>query len=107
MKSYAININQGVDANGDYVIRFEPTELKLNNFTWNVDTSSELNHSITYRKKREIFSLKSYDCILRESELFVKEATLKMQKISPADIDVKNVEISKIIDLLPEPKRKS
>ena len=39
MKSYAINLNQSVDANGDYVVKFNPTELKLNNFTWNVDTS--------------------------------------------------------------------
>ena len=33
MKSYAINLNQSVDANGDYVVKFNPTELKLNNFT--------------------------------------------------------------------------
>jgi hypothetical protein len=28
LKSYAVNLNQSVDANGDYVVKFEPTDLK-------------------------------------------------------------------------------
>ena len=104
MKSYAINLNQSVDANGDYVVKFNPTELKLNNFTWNVDTSPELNHSITYRKKTGDFLIKNLRLYSEESELFVKEATYKDAKDFTADIDVKNVEISKIIDLLPSQK---
>ncbi len=54
MKSYAVNLNQTTNVNGDYIIRFEPTEVKLNSFVWNVDTSPELNHSITYRKKQDL-----------------------------------------------------
>jgi hypothetical protein len=103
MKSYAINLNQSVDANGDYVVK-NPTELKLNNFTWNVDTSPELNHSITYRKKTGDFLIKNLRLYSEESELFVKEATYKDAKDFTCRYRCKNVEISKIIDLLPSQK---
>lgn len=104
MKSYAINLNQSRDANGDFVIKFEPTELKLNNFTWNVDTSPELNHSITYRKKTGDFLIKNLRLYSDESELFIKESVFKNAKDFTADADVKNLEISKILDLLPNQK---
>lgn len=104
MKSYAINLNQSVDSNGDYVIKFEPTEIKLNNFTWNVDTSAELNHSITYRKKTSDFLIKNLRLFSDNSELFVKESVFKNAKDFTADVDVKNLEISKILDLLPNQK---
>jgi hypothetical protein len=55
MKEYAVNINQTTNAAKDYVFRFEPTTVKFNNVAWTVDTSPELNHSITYRKKEKIF----------------------------------------------------
>lgn len=100
MKSYAVNLNQSIDSNGDYVIRFEPTEVKLNNFTWSVDTSPELNHSITYRKKTGDFLIKNLRLFSDESELFVKETTFKNAKDFTADIDVKNLEISKLLDVL-------
>lgn len=100
LKSYAINLNQSLDSNGDYVIRFEPTEVKLNNFTWSVDTSSELNHSITYRKKTGDFLIKNLRLYSDDSELFVKESTFKNAKDFTTDIDVKNLEISKLLDVL-------
>ena len=100
LKSYAVNLNQSIDSNGDYVIRFEPTEVKLNNFTWSVDTSPELNHSITYRKKTGDFLIKNLRLFSDESELFVKETTFKNAKDFTADIDVKNLEISKLLDVL-------
>jgi len=100
LKSYAINLNQSLDSNGDYVIRFEPTEVKLNNFTWGVDTSPELNHSITYRKKTGDFLIKNLRLFSDDSELFVKESTFKDAKDFTADIDVKNLEISKLLDVL-------
>jgi hypothetical protein len=50
LKAYAINVDQSTNVAGDYVFKFEPTEVKFNDVTWAIDTSPELNHSITYRK---------------------------------------------------------
>lgn len=55
LREYAINVNQSTNAGGDFIFRFEPTEVKFNDVTWAIDTSPELNHSITYRKKRKRF----------------------------------------------------
>ena len=104
MKSYAVNLNQSMDANGDYVVKFEPTEVKLNNFTWSVDTSSELNHSITFRKKEGDVLIKNLKLFSDESELFIKESAFKNAKDFTADIDIKNLEISKLLDALPGQK---
>jgi hypothetical protein len=58
LKEYAINVNQSTNAAGDFVFRFEPTEVKFNEVTWAIDTSPELNHSITYRKKEGDFDIR-------------------------------------------------
>ena len=100
LKSYAVNLNQSVDANGDYVVKFEPTDLKINNFTWSVDTSPELDHSITYRKKTGDFAIKNLRLFSEKSELFVN-GIFKDAKNFNADVDVKDLEIDKILDLLP------
>lgn len=100
LKSYAVNLNQSVDVNGDYVIRFEPTDLKINDFVWSVDTSPELDHSITYRKKTGDFLVKNLRLFSEKSELFVN-GTFKDAKDFNADVNVKNLEISKLLDLLP------
>jgi hypothetical protein len=39
LKSYAINFNQSTNAAGDFVFRFEPTEIAFNDVTWRIDTS--------------------------------------------------------------------
>ncbi len=104
LKSYAVNLNQSIDENGDYVVKFEPTEVKLNNFTWSVDTSPELNHSITYRKNTSDFLIKNLRLFSDESELFIKECDFKNAKDFTADIDIKNLQISKLIDILPNQK---
>ena len=101
LKSYAIYISQSIDENGDYVIKFEPTELKLNNFVWSVDTSSEMAHSITYRKKTKDFLVKNLRLYSDESELFIN-GVYKNAKDFNGDINVKNLEISKLMDLLPQ-----
>lgn len=101
LKSYAINIKQSVDGNGDYVFRFEPTELKLNNFVWNVDTSQELGHSITYRKKTQDFLIKNLRLYSDKSELFIN-GVYKNAKDFNADLIVKDLEVSKLMDLLPQ-----
>ncbi|GGP04329.1 DUF490 domain-containing protein [Cloacibacterium rupense] len=98
--AYAVHLNQSKDEAGDYVIRFEPTDLKIDNFVWSVDTSPELDHSITYRKSTSDFVIKNLRLFSEESEIFVN-GTFKNAKDFNADVDVKNLEIDKILDLLP------
>lgn len=57
--------------NGDYVFKFEPTELKISKFLWMVDTSPELNHSITYRRKAEDFLIHNLRLYSDESEILL------------------------------------
>lgn len=99
MKEYSINVNQTTDAAGDYVFRFEPTELKFNNIAWNVDTSPELNHSITYRRKTGDFLVQNLRVYSENSELLVKDAVFKSAKSFQVDADVKNFQISKIFEM--------
>jgi hypothetical protein len=80
------------DANGDYVVKFEPTDLKINNFTWSVDTSPELDHSITYRKNTGDFVVKNLRLFSEKSELFVN-GIFKDGKNFNTDVGVKNLEI--------------
>ncbi|MCW0488978.1 translocation/assembly module TamB domain-containing protein [Riemerella anatipestifer] len=98
MKSYAVNLNQTTNVNGDYIIRFEPTEVKLNSFVWNVDTSPELNHSITYRKKTGFIDIENLKFYSDDSEVLVN-GTYKDAKNINANIDVKNVNLSKVLAL--------
>jgi len=97
MKEYAVNINQTTNPAGDYVLRFEPTTVKLNDVAWSVDTSPELNHSITYRKKEKDFLIQNLRIFSDESELLVKSADFKSAKDFTADAEVKNLDISKLL----------
>lgn len=97
MKEYAVNINQTTNAAKDYVFRFEPTTVKFNNVAWTVDTSPELNHSITYRKKEKDFLVENLRIYSDESELLVKNADFKSGKEFTADAEVKNLDISKLL----------
>ena len=99
MKQYAVNINQTTDKAGDYVFRFEPTAVKFNDVEWNIDTSAELNHSITYRRKSKDFVVKNLRIYSDASELLVKNAEFKDAKDFGVDAEVKNLEISKILAL--------
>ncbi len=99
MKEYAVNINQTTNAIGDYVFRFEPTSIKFNNIEWSVDTSPELNHSITYRKKEKDFIVENLRIYSDESELLVRNADFKSGKEFTADAEVKNLDISKLLAL--------
>lgn len=105
MRSYAINLNQSVDNNGDYVIKFDPTEVKLNNFVWNVDTSPELNHSLVYRKKTKDLVFNNIRLFSDNSEIFIN-GFFKDSKDFTANVEVKNLELSKLLDLLPNQKDK-
>jgi hypothetical protein len=97
MKEYAVNINQTTNTAGDYVLRFEPTTVKLNDVAWSIDTSPELNHSITYRKKEKDFVIQNLRIYSDESELLVKSADFKSGKDFTADAEVKNLDISKLL----------
>ncbi|TDX86099.1 translocation/assembly module TamB domain-containing protein [Epilithonimonas xixisoli] len=97
MKQYLVNINQTTNPAGDYVFRFEPTTIKLNDVAWSVDTSPELNHAITYRKKEKDFLIENLRVYSDESALLIKNATFKSGKEFMADAEVKNLDISKLL----------
>lgn len=99
LKDYAININQTTNAVGDYVFRFEPTEVKFNNVVWAIDTSPELNHSITYRKKTGDFLIENLRVFSDESELLVNRAVFKSAKDFEADANIKNFQIAKLLEM--------
>ncbi|WP_379969087.1 translocation/assembly module TamB [Epilithonimonas sp. UC225_85] len=96
MKEYVVNINQTTNSAGDYVLRFEPTTVKFNDVAWSVDTSPELNHSITYRKKEKDFLVENFRVYSDQSELLIKNADFKSGKEFTADAEVKNLDISKL-----------
>lgn len=100
MKNYAVNLNQTTNSAGDYVFRFEPTEIRFNDITWNVDTDPALNHSITYRKRTGDFHIQNFRVYSDESELLVKESVFKSAKDFSADAEIKNLDISKVFALL-------
>ncbi len=97
MKEYAVNINQTTNAIGDYVLRFEPTTVKFNDVAWSIDTTPELNHSITYRKKEKDFLVENLRIYSDESALLIKNADFKSAKDFTADAEVKNLDISKLL----------
>jgi len=97
MKEYVVNINQTTNTIGDYVLRFEPTTVKLNDIAWSIDTSPELNHSITYRRKEKDFLIENLRIYSDESALLIKSAEFKSGKEFTADAEVKNLDISKLL----------
>jgi len=99
LKEYAVNLNQTTDRAGDYVFRFEPTTVKFNDVAWSVDTSPELNHSITYRKKAGDFYIQRLRLYSDNSELFLNQAVFKSAKDFSADGEIKNLDIAKVFAL--------
>ena len=97
MKDYAVNINQTTNPAGDYVLRFEPTTVKFNDVAWSIDTSPELNHSITYRKKEKDFLIQNLRIYSDNSELLIKNADFVSGKDFTADAEVKNLDVSKLL----------
>lgn len=99
LNSYAININQTTNSEGDYVIRFEPTEIKLNQVVWKIDTDPNIDQSITYRKKNKDFLIKNFRIYSDDSELLLSNAIFKSAKDFSAEGMVKNFQLSKILAL--------
>lgn len=99
LKEYAINVNQSTNTAGDFVFRFEPTEVKFNEVTWAIDTSPELNHSITYRKKEGDFDVRNLRIYSDNSALFIKEGQFKSAKDFYVDAEVDNFAIEKLLEM--------
>ena len=99
MQSYAINFNQSTNAAGDYVFRFEPTEITLNNTKWAVDTSPDLDQYISYRKNTGDFEIKNLKIFSDNSSLLINESTFKSAKDFYLDAEVQNFAIEKIFDM--------
>ncbi len=100
MKEYAVNLNQTTNSAGDYVFRFEPTTVKFNEVEWTVDTSENLNHSITYRKNTGDFQISNLRIYSEESEMFLRDAVFKSAKDFNATGELRNLEISKVMALI-------
>lgn len=99
LKSYAINVDQSTNAAGDYVFKFEPTEVKFNDVTWAIDTSPELDHSITYRKKTSDFDVRNLRVYSEKSALFIKEAQFKSAKDFYLDADIEEFAVEKLLEM--------
>ncbi|MDR2235432.1 MAG: translocation/assembly module TamB [Chryseobacterium sp.] len=99
LKAYAINVDQSTNAAGDYVFKFEPTEVKFNDVTWAIDTSPELDHSITYRKKTADFDIRNLRIYSDKSALFIKEAQFKSAKDFYVDADINEFAIEKLLEM--------
>jgi len=99
LKAYAINVDQSTNAAGDYVFRFEPTEVKFNEVTWAIDTSPELDHSITYRKDEGDFDIRNLRIYSDKSALFIKEAQFKSAKDFYVDADIEEFAVEKLLEM--------
>lgn len=99
LKSYAINLNQSSNAAGDFVFRFEPTEVSFNDVKWTIDTSPELNHEIVYRKKTSDFEIKNLRIFSDDSTLLINESIFKSAKDFYVDAEVKNLAIEKLLEM--------
>lgn len=98
LKQYAVNLSQTTDNNGDYVVKFEPTELKFNSFVWKVDTTPELDHSIVYRKKTGAIDVNNLMLYSDESSILVN-GTYTNGKNFDINAKLTKVEIAKLAAL--------
>ncbi|WP_370900307.1 translocation/assembly module TamB domain-containing protein [Chryseobacterium gossypii] len=99
LKDYAVNVNQSTNEAGDFVFRFDPTEVKFNNVTWAIDTSPEFDHSITYRKKTSDFDIRNLRVYSENSALLIKEAQFKSAKDFYIDADINDFAIEKLLEM--------
>ncbi|RCU44171.1 translocation/assembly module TamB [Chryseobacterium lacus] len=99
LQHYAVNFNQTTNSAGDYIVRFDPTALTLNDVTWHIDTSPALNHSVIYRKATGDIELENVRIYSQDSELFVKNALFKSGSDFVADGEVKNFQVAKLLEM--------
>lgn len=99
LKNYAINFNQSTNPAGDYIFRFEPTEVSFNNVTWAIDTNSEADHYISYRKKTKDFEIKNLKIYSDKSSLLINESIFKSAKDFYVDAEVQDFAIEKLLEM--------
>lgn len=99
LKTYAVNFNQSTNPAGDYIFRFEPTEVSFNNVKWAIDTSPELDHYISYRKKTQDFEIKNLRIYSDQSSLLINESTFKSAKDFYVDAEVKDFAVEKLLEM--------
>lgn len=95
MVDYVASIDQYTNVEGDYIFEFDPTEVKISKFMWRVDTSPELKHSITYRKKSKDIAVNNVRIYSENSEILVN-GVFKNIKDFDIDAKVKEMDISKV-----------
>jgi len=99
LKDYAVNFNQSTNPEGDYVFRFEPTEINLNNVKWSIDTSPELDHYISYRRKTSDFEIHNLKIYSDDSSLLINESIFKSTKDFYVDAEVQNFAVEKLLEM--------
>lgn len=97
-KEYAININQELDPQGNIVIHFDPTTVKVKNDEWSVDISKELNHSITYNRKTGNVHVHNLRVFSGESSVMI-DGDYKNIGDFNSDVTVENLQLNKVMAL--------
>ena len=95
MVDYVADVDQHINEVGDYVFKFDPTEVKISKFMWKVDTSPELNHSIIYRRKNQDIAINNLRIYSGDSEVLLN-GVFKNLKDFDVDAMVKNMDVSKV-----------
>ncbi|RQP07675.1 MAG: translocation/assembly module TamB [Chryseobacterium sp.] len=98
--NYAINLSQKTAANGDIELRFEPTQVSVNRFTWTVDTSPERDHSIVYHRAHKDIEINNLRLFSGESELFI-DGLFRDGKDFRANLEVRSLDLAKVLSLRP------
>ena len=99
LKSYYITLNQTLDKEGNYIFKFAPTHLKFNNITWSIDTSEDLEQSITYKKKTGEVLVENIRIYSDDSSLYIKNAHYKSASNFEAEGEVSNLQVSKLFEM--------
>lgn len=97
LKNYAINFNQTTNEAGDFIFRFEPTEVNFNDVKWAIDTDPTKDHYISYRKKTSDFEIKNLRLYSDDSSLLINESTFKSAKDFYVDAEIHDFAIEKIL----------
>ena len=100
MKDYAVNVNQTTNVNGDYIFRFEPTDIKFNDVVWTIDTDPALDHYITYRKREKDVVVHNLVITSEESRLHIKQAEYNNAKDFFANAEISNLDLAKVFKLV-------
>jgi hypothetical protein len=99
-KEYKIAFDQTTNSNGDFVFRFEPTQIEYKNVLWSIDTNHDMEHSITYKRANGEIDVKNLKIHSDESELVINRFNFQSTKQYDADVEVQHLDISKILQMI-------